>query len=274
MINFLLISVLPFLYWRNKGRLAFSQVFLALILAFHFVPLIYFYINYDIFPSAYSPIEISAGIERVGIVCLFISFGVLLSSYIFRHQKVHFTENKKCPTTASWIWINFIAAFVIIFNNYVTAYHAINSGYLDIYTSTLPLFSIKTVTILPIYVFTLFYLILSWINFRNIFSRNTAHALLVVFFLLVTSFVFTGSRSTVIYLILSILVLWASKFKFKFWKYLPHIVVLICVSTIIGVLREGEYSELDSSSLFLRPIIELSNTSIVLMNSDLIANEF
>lgn len=274
MMNFLLILILPFLYWKNKGRLAFSHLFLALIISFHFIPLIFFYINYDAIILTYSLIEISEGIEKTGVVCLFISLGILLFSYISKYQKWYYTENKKKPTNASWIWINYVTGFIIVFNNYVTAYHAINSGYLDIYTSTLPLLSLKTVTVLPLYVFTLFYLILSWVNFRNTFSKQTFHVLLAIFILFVTSFIFTGSRSTVIYIILSIFVLWSSRFNFRISKYIPHIIALIFVSTIIGVLREGEYAGLDLSSLFLRPIVELSNTSIVLVNSNLIADEF
>lgn len=273
-MSFIFIVTLICMNRMDRGYLSFSKILLILILAFHYIPLIYLHLNYDILPIGYLPEELTTGIMKVLIVCLFISFGVLLSRYCFSNRNIKLLTSIRNPRITLWFRVNIITGSIILLNNLIASYRALNSGYLDIYASSQTFIPIKTITILPIYAFTLFYLLLTWISARQVFNKKFRYSFFGVLFALLVSFTFTGSRSTAIYFVLTLLAIWSARYKIKMWEYIPHAIGLVLISVIIGVLREGSYSGLGFSALFLRPIVELANTAIVLLNCDTIANEF
>lgn len=272
--SFLLIVTLGYLNWKDKGCLSYAKVFLALVLSFHFFPLIGLYLNDYVYSIDYLRNEITVAIAKVTLTCLFISFGILLSKYLFRHRKARVPVQPKRPSIVPWARVNVIAGIIIILNNAVVAQHALSSGYLDIYVSAPTFLPIKTITVLPVYVFTLFLCIWDWMDFGQMHIKKFKYSVPTVFILLVLSFLFTGSRSTMMYLILTLLVIWSTKHKIKIWKYVPFAVGIILLSVIIGLLRDGTFSELDLSTVLSRPMLELANTSIVFLKCDSITNEF
>lgn len=272
-MTLLLIALLIFATWKSKGYITYSYIFLALVLAFHYVPLIYVYLNYDDIPFSNSLEEVSDGIDRVVVACVFVYLGVLLSGLFFRSRAANMGNEALPPPINGWLRTNVVSGAIIVLNNAVAAFHSLSAGYLDIYSAGQSLTPVKTITILPIYVFSLFYLFVSWLSFRHIFSKTARYFLGTVFAAVVISFVLTGSRSTVIYLVVSMTAVYSMRFRRSVWKYFPHAAALIVGSTVIGVLREGGFAEVDPGTLLLRPIIELTNTAVVFLNSASISDE-
>lgn len=274
MMNFILLAMFAFMIWKNRGFLSFSQLFLVLIVAFHFVPLEYMEINFADLPNLFSLTEIRTGINKVVTTCLFIYIGTLSSQFFLKVMRRRAVPAVRPQAMKVWISINVLLGALIILNNSMAAYQAISGGYLDIYSGGQSVSPVKTITILPVYVFSLFYLFLTWLSFRESFSRREKFLLLGMFCALVVSFLFTGSRSSVIYLGVSVIVLCSARLGFKIWKYIPYAIATIVGSTVIGVMREGSFAELDLGAMFLRPIIELTNTAVVFLTSDSIAGQF
>jgi oligosaccharide repeat unit polymerase len=216
--------------------------------------------------------EVGDGISKVVTVCVFLYLGVLLAGRLFAPRPGPAQGAAIAPRITGWLRLNVAIGLLILFNNVLAAYQSLSGGYLDIYSAQ-SLSPVKTITVLPIYVFTLFYLYLSWTRFRHAFSRSAARTLLWMFGAIVVSFVFTGSRSTVIYLLVSLAAVYSVRFQRKVWKYAPHAVALVVGSTVVGVLREGGFAAVDSSTLVLRPIMELGNTAIVFLTSESISGE-
>ncbi|PIL39953.1 hypothetical protein CR103_09510 [Massilia psychrophila] len=274
MMNYVLIAIFAFMIWRNKGQLSFSQVFLVLIIGFHYVPLLYMVINFADLPNLFLLREVHNGLNKVVITCLFIYIGALSCQFFIKVMRWRAVAAVPPRALKVWIGINVLLGTLIILNNSMAAYQAISAGYLEIYAGGQSGSPLKTITILPVYVFSLFFLLSSWLSFRDVFSQHLKYLLLGVFFVLVVSFIFTGSRSSVLYLGVSIVVLCSARLGFKIWKYIPHAVATIVASTVIGVMREGSFAEMDLGSMFLRPIIELTNTAVVFLTSDSIAGQF
>lgn len=265
--------MIVFMTWKNRGYLSFVQIFLLLIIAFHFVPLTYIEMNYADLPSVFSPVEVGNGIARVVTTCLSMYLGSLVATFVLKQG--HVRKVPRAPRgLGGWMWVNILMGCLIILNNSIAAYQAISGGYLDIYAGGVTASPVKTITILPVYVYTLFYLFLTWISFRERFSRRAQYGLVAVFALLIISFLFTGSRSSVIYLGVSVMVLCSARLGLKIWRYVPHAIAIIAVSTVIGVLREGSFFEMDLASMMLRPVIELTNTAVVFLTTDSIAGDF
>lgn len=272
-MNIVLLGLIGFMTWKNRGYLSFVQIFLLLIIAFHFVPLTYIDINYADLPTLFTPAEVENGLARVVTTCLCMYLGSLVSTFVL--QQGHVRQTPRVPRgLRGWIWVNMLMGGLIIVNNSLAAFQAISGGYLDMYAGGAPASSVKTITILPVYVYSLFYLFLGWISFRERFSRRAQYGLLAVFVLLVISFLFTGSRSSVIYLGVSVMVLCSARLGLKVWRYVPHAIGIIAVSTVIGVLREGSFFEMDLATMMLRPVIELTNTAVVFLTTDSIAGDF
>lgn len=273
MINYFLFAMIALTVWKNKGYLSYSQIFLGLVIAFHYVPLRYMELNYADLPAIFTLVEIGQGIDRVVTTVLFISLGCFAAQALLRRSLQ--TAAPVAPRSlAGWIRLNLLVGTLIIFNNLAAAYQALTAGYLDIYVGASSLTPVQTITVLPVYVFTMFYLLLNWIAHRHLFSRFWRNALLMVFGVLIVSAVLTGSRSTVIYLMLAVIAVFSSRLRFRIWKYAPHALVIIAGSTLIGVLREGVLAELDFATLLLRPVIELTNTAVVFLTVDSIAGDF
>lgn len=273
MMNFILLALIAFMTWKNKGYLSFLQIFVLLIIAFHFVPLIYLDTNYADLPTLFSLAEVRSGIARVVTTCLCMYLGSLLSTFVLQQGNVG--RPSSAPRgLQGWIWLNILMATLIIINNSMAAYQAISGGYLDMYAGGGSASPVKTITILPVYVYTLFYLFLNWLSFPACFSRRARNGLAAVFVLLIVSFLFTGSRSSVIYLGASVMVLCSVRLGLKVWRYVPYGLAIIAVSSIIGVLREGSLFEMDLGTMMLRPVIELTDTAVVFLTSDSIASDF
>lgn len=271
MINLLLIAVVLFALWRSGGYLSYSLIFLALLIAFHYVPLIYIYVNYDELPFMLSLGEVGDGITKVVAVCVFMYLGVLLASRLF-DAGPHTLATSVAPGITGWLRLNVAVGLLIVFNNTLAAYQSLSGGYLDMYSAQ-SLSPVKTITVLPIYAFTVFYLYLAWTRARQTFSRGAALTLVWMLAAVVVTFVFTGSRSTVIYLAVSLAAVYSVRFKRKVWKYAPHALGVIVVSTVIGVLREGGFSAVDPATLVLRPIMELGNTALVFLTSESVSDD-
>ena len=274
MINYLLLALVAFMVWRNEGHLSFAQVFLVLLIAFHWVPLIYIQQNYSDFPSVFSLAEITFGIERAISACLFIYLGSLLVQLLQQRRSSPLTMGAAPHSLRGWVSLNVIVGVLMTLNNSMAAYQALSVGYLDIYAGAASLAPVKTITLLPVYVFSMFYLFSNWIEDRAILSRASRNAVVGVLLALVLSFVLTGSRSTVIYLGVSILVLCSARLGLKLWRYIPHVLAVIVASTVIGVLREGSWADLNLGDMLIRPVIELTNTAVVFINADSMDNQF
>jgi oligosaccharide repeat unit polymerase len=269
MINLVLIALVLFATWRSRGHLTFSLMFLVLLLAFHYVPLLYIYLNYDELPFALSLGEVGSGIAKVVAVGVALYLGSAIAGAAFRSGNA---VPARAPRIGPWLALNAATGLLIFVNNLGTAYQSISGGYLEIYAAS-ALAPVKTVTVLPVYAFSLFFLYLGWRDHRAVFSRAASALLLGSFGAVAVSFILTGSRSTVMYLIVSLVALYSIRYRRQMWRYLPHAAVLVTLSTVIGVMREGGLADIASGNLLLRPVMELGNTAIVFLTSESLSSD-
>lgn len=269
----LLLFLLSCVVIRNKGVISYGSIFLLLFLSFHFVPLFYLYFNLDTLNFDFSPEKVAQAVLKSTTICIAVILGYLLTLCTFRAKRGNAFEKSKSLSLKFWKQINLVVGAVIIINNIPVAHQALTHGYIDIYAQPSIFLPIRNVTIFPIYVFSLFYLIFARINSLDSGRKKIGYLFSIVFILVVLSFLLTGSRSIVIYLMLSLVALLSSKYKFKISTYAPHTFGIVMITALVGLIRDGSIFDINASELLLRPVIELLNTSIILFNYESIIDK-
>jgi oligosaccharide repeat unit polymerase len=250
------------IYLLQRRNLFFTQIFFFLVVSFNYLPT-FVSIFFDDLTFAASGEDAVIDIKMVLFVVAFY-FGSL------SNDKVLETSDSKAMSRLSLqiaLIINICFAIIIVGNNLFVSSIVMSSGYLSAYQEESTSILFKNITILPLYLYTSFLLICmeSPLHFQKIdFSKSVK---IGVFFVL-ASYFFTGGRSTSIYLLLILGSIISHKMHISFFKKVIYAFGGVGIAVAFGFLRESEVSYSGVRDVFLRPIVELSNTVSIFSNSD------
>lgn len=158
-------------------------------------------------------------------------------------------------------------SFNVIANNIYNAGFILQDGYHSVYTKDADLL-LKTTTIFPLYIWFNSLLLACKINKPKddeVVHGDFKYAILIYWLSLVT-FMAVGSRSTVVYILLTLICIKYSGRALHILNIIFLAIPIISILSIVGVVREGG-DITENLNLLNRTIAELSQTTLVFMNS-------
>ncbi len=265
-INLILIIVVSWCLIKKANYLQF--IIYTLPIAFNYTPLVFIqFANIEISQFQY-------GIEKLNYCILAWNVGFTFQIFIDKitirekHKKLKIGSSKSEIKQSEIVSFFAICLSInVIVNNIYNLSFILEDGYHAIYTKDADLL-LKTTTIFPLYVWFNSLLLAYKINkpkSDGVIPINFKYAIQIYWLSMIT-FIASGSRSTMVYILLTIICIKYSGRALHIFKILVPTISLISVLSIIGMVREGGNITGDIN-VFNRTIGELAQTTLVFINS-------